>query len=279
MATKCGLCDAEKENMQRCSKCHNVYYCSRKCQIKDWKKAHKKLCKGLLNKNEQNEDVTLMSGAPKVLNDAGIQNPTVIYPSDSCAACGEKAQLKRCARCLAVMYCSKVCQNEHWHQHKHSCQQNQDVAEVIQTDGYKKQIREANVKRLQFRRLQSLFNNGFDSARGESRGSNGSFPNRCSDDVDLSIRKLTTKLDRKQAKLYSERKFPMQTIVGTLDELEDHAPGFFYPHPMMYNTRTSFVGFITRYHYHRQRHTVYVEVSFLNIIFIVSFSHIFYLIV
>lgn len=186
----------------------------------------------------------------------------MLYPSDSCAACGEKGQLKRCARCLAVMYCSKVCQNEHWHQHKHSCQQNQDVAEVIQTDGYKKQIREANVKRLQFRRLQTLFNNGIDSARGESRGSNDSFPMRCTDNVDLSIRKLTTKLDRKQAKLYSERKFPMQTIVGTLDELEDHAPGFFYPHPMMYNTRTSFVGFITRYHYHRQRHTVYVEVSF-----------------
>lgn len=45
-----------------------------------------------------------MSGAPNVLNDQGCPNSTVIYPSDSCAACREKGHLKRCGRCLAVMY-------------------------------------------------------------------------------------------------------------------------------------------------------------------------------
>lgn len=258
MATKCGKCAVEKENMQRCSKCHIMYYCSRKCQIEDWKKSHKKLCKGIDIGNKEKEDVTSVFGTSNVRNE-GYSKPSVLYPRDSCAACGEKSDLKKCARCLVVMYCSKRCQNEHWYQHKHSCQQNQDVVEVIQTNGYKKQMREANVKRLQSRRLQSLFINGFDSARGESRGSYGSYPMHSSYNVDLTIRKSTTKIERKQAKIYVERKFPMQTILDTLGELEEHVPGCFYPHPMMNNTRTSFVGFITRYHYYKQRHSVYVE--------------------
>lgn len=64
----------------------------------------------------------------------------------------------------------------------------------------------------------------------------------------------------------------MQTIVGTFDELEDNVPGCIYPHPMMYNIRTSFVGFITRYHYHKQQHCVYVEVSFLTTFFSINLS-------
>lgn len=62
----------------------------------------------------------------------------------------------------------------------------------------------------------------------------------------------------------------MQTIVGTFDELEDDVPGCIYPHPMVYNIRTSFVGFITRYHYHKQQHCVYVEVSFLTTFFSIN---------
>eukprot|EP00930_Biecheleria_cincta_P002913 TRINITY_DN103876_c0_g1_i1.p1 TRINITY_DN103876_c0_g1~~TRINITY_DN103876_c0_g1_i1.p1 ORF type:complete len:484 (+),score=83.60 TRINITY_DN103876_c0_g1_i1:55-1506(+) len=42
----CSLCRMRPRrggNLQRCSRCHNVWYCSRECQKKDWKE-HKQLC-------------------------------------------------------------------------------------------------------------------------------------------------------------------------------------------------------------------------------------------
>jgi len=40
----------------------------------------------------------------------------------SCASCAEeKANLKRCSRCLQVYYCSKECQHLHWKTHKPFC--------------------------------------------------------------------------------------------------------------------------------------------------------------
>ena len=40
----------------------------------------------------------------------------------TCASCGKHSQdLKRCARCKAVAYCSKECQKKHWKQHKSVC--------------------------------------------------------------------------------------------------------------------------------------------------------------
>jgi len=44
---KCSECG--KPATQRCSRCKNSWYCSRECQIKQWK-AHKKIC-DLLKKN------------------------------------------------------------------------------------------------------------------------------------------------------------------------------------------------------------------------------------
>lgn len=42
----CTVCFKDIESNQRCSQCKKVYYCSRECQIEDWK-FHKKVCKPL----------------------------------------------------------------------------------------------------------------------------------------------------------------------------------------------------------------------------------------
>ena len=39
----------------------------------------------------------------------------------ACAFCGMPARPRKCARCLAVEYCSKECQIRHWPEHKRVC--------------------------------------------------------------------------------------------------------------------------------------------------------------
>lgn len=41
--TNCKVCNGEAK--QKCSGCFNVFYCSRNCQVKDWKNGHKNECK------------------------------------------------------------------------------------------------------------------------------------------------------------------------------------------------------------------------------------------
>ena len=43
-ARVCENCDKETSKMQKCSRCRLVRYCSRDCQLADWKE-HKKACK------------------------------------------------------------------------------------------------------------------------------------------------------------------------------------------------------------------------------------------
>lgn len=49
---KCASCG--EPATQRCSKCKSVWYCSRECQLKDWK-AHKEMCK-MLTEVRKDED-------------------------------------------------------------------------------------------------------------------------------------------------------------------------------------------------------------------------------
>lgn len=39
----------------------------------------------------------------------------------ACASCATTDNLKHCARCKNVSYCSKACQRAHWQTHKPSC--------------------------------------------------------------------------------------------------------------------------------------------------------------
>ena len=50
---KCSNCG--KVATQRCSKCKNQWYCSRECQLKQWK-AHKALCE-VISSNKREDDI------------------------------------------------------------------------------------------------------------------------------------------------------------------------------------------------------------------------------
>jgi len=52
----CVVCHAEAE--QRCSRCHSEWYCSRQCQVKDWKR-HKSMCT-VIAENGKAEEKTPM---------------------------------------------------------------------------------------------------------------------------------------------------------------------------------------------------------------------------
>ena len=43
MTNYCKVCKAGAK--QKCSGCSSVFYCSRNCQVADWKKGHKNECK------------------------------------------------------------------------------------------------------------------------------------------------------------------------------------------------------------------------------------------
>lgn len=165
MTTKCRIWGGEKENMSSCSKCHIVHvsYCSRKCQMKNWHKSHKNMCKSLKT-NEQNGDVTSLISAPEELDNQEC-SPV------SCTACGRKFG-----------------QNKNWYKHKQNCQQNHGIVE-IQTDGYKKLIRKTHVEHLQSTIFQRTFIHVYDSAPNENFRIFGPNAMRRSDYVDFSIRK------------------------------------------------------------------------------------------
>jgi hypothetical protein len=51
-APTCVVCHADAE--QRCSRCHTEWYCSRKCQVSDWKR-HKSICIAICEHNKRAE--------------------------------------------------------------------------------------------------------------------------------------------------------------------------------------------------------------------------------
>lgn len=93
--------------------------------MKDWHKLHIKQCKKLEN-NEQKDDVMSILSFPE-------EQHNQKYSPYSCATCGSIENLRGCDRCQLVAYCSKYCENKNWYNHKHGCEQNQEVVEVIKT--------------------------------------------------------------------------------------------------------------------------------------------------
>lgn len=88
---KCKVCRETKEKMMRCAGCDKkdipIFYCSQKCQKKDWKK-HKKHC----------------------------------FCFETCGMCGKKSDsLKKCSGCESISYCDRQCQKKDWKTHKPHC--------------------------------------------------------------------------------------------------------------------------------------------------------------
>ena len=57
---KCAVCGKEGAELQRCSKCQSIYYCSRDHQVSGWK-AHKSACEAVAASKSEKVTVTLGS--------------------------------------------------------------------------------------------------------------------------------------------------------------------------------------------------------------------------
>jgi len=109
----------KKIQLKRCSLCKEVYYCSRECQIKDWKN-HKKICykEGEPKYNEVFKRSTTTTG----VSQKDLSKKTKI-----CNFCKRKERLddgekfKKCMKCRKVYYCGEECQIKDWKKHKKTC--------------------------------------------------------------------------------------------------------------------------------------------------------------
>ena len=77
---QCRTCQKNGDNLFRCSKCKDVYYCDQECQRKDWV-SHKSYCK---NKSEEEKikntaDKELGMDEFKNLKGIGAGNFSVIF--------------------------------------------------------------------------------------------------------------------------------------------------------------------------------------------------------
>lgn len=99
----CCYCDKPVTIMQYCRGCGSTSYCSEKCQKKHWE-THKNNCK----------------------NNATTFRKTLLENNNkhTCYNCFKMSikEMKQCASCKKIYYCSKACQKEHWKkEHKVQC--------------------------------------------------------------------------------------------------------------------------------------------------------------
>lgn len=114
------LCDNCKKPLEinlRCSMCKCVYYCSKECSLKDWKKEHKITCKSLLaniddinQKNEKSSSILPM----KIIR----QNNARLH-EEECCICLEKMTDPLIVNC-DHLFCLK-CLFEHHTNANKSC--------------------------------------------------------------------------------------------------------------------------------------------------------------
>ncbi|GAB1605295.1 hypothetical protein Ahia01_000811300, partial [Argonauta hians] len=98
----CAVCQKSDVELKKCTQCSKIWYCSKKCQRADWKN-HKTSCQSDKPKDGTNTNKEA-SGA-------------------HCARCQRSdVELKKCAQCSKIWYCSKTCRRADWKNHKTSCQ-------------------------------------------------------------------------------------------------------------------------------------------------------------
>ncbi len=91
----CGFCGSGGVSSY-CVGCKKVYYCDKRCQMKDWS-LHKKDC---------------------------VQTRTPLKKKRTCDLChrvGQLQKLKLCGGCEKVRYCDRLCQKIDWKRHKPQC--------------------------------------------------------------------------------------------------------------------------------------------------------------
>ena len=94
------------ERLLHCGRCQSKPYCSSRCQREDWA-THKPACFTAEEKKQRR----------------AIKKQTMVK---ACAVCSKTvastgAELKSCALCRGVRYCSSECQKSDWSGHKLTC--------------------------------------------------------------------------------------------------------------------------------------------------------------
>ncbi|KAG5673865.1 hypothetical protein PVAND_003876 [Polypedilum vanderplanki] len=119
MTNCCKVC--RNEAKQKCSGCLNVFYCSRNCQISDWKSGHKNACKPYeVKRNEKlgrymiaardlKAGEVLFREFAVVHGPKMISNPMCLGCHKTLAIQPHKADFYRCSRCAWPM-CSNQCE-------------------------------------------------------------------------------------------------------------------------------------------------------------------------
>ena len=110
-AKKCSVCAATEgtrgvTKLLQCGRCQSRPYCSSECQRQDWS-AHKKRCFTAEEKEQRR----------------AIRKQTTVKDCTTCSktAASAGAELKSCAGCRGVRYCSLECQKADWPSHKLTC--------------------------------------------------------------------------------------------------------------------------------------------------------------
>ncbi|XP_070490459.1 SET domain-containing protein SmydA-8-like [Chironomus tepperi] len=117
--TNCKICNAEAK--QKCSGCFNVFYCSRNCQVTDWKNGHKNDCKPYeVKRNSKLGRYTIASRDLKagevLFREVAVVHGPKMLSNPICLGChkalvikSKKTDFYRCSRCSWPL-CSKQCE-------------------------------------------------------------------------------------------------------------------------------------------------------------------------
>ena len=110
---ECSGCNKQGNDMLRCAKCKKAHYCSRECQIADWKLKHKTVCQQPVPDEEEEEE-----------DDEEEAEMEVETPKHICQHCGAEAEHMLLCVCKEARYCNKTCQRADWKKrHKQTCKQ------------------------------------------------------------------------------------------------------------------------------------------------------------
>ncbi|GFH61298.1 hypothetical protein CTEN210_17774 [Chaetoceros tenuissimus] len=120
----CAACNKEGAVL-RCAPCRDagvdVFFCSRECQVKQWK-IHKVVCKKTSTTKPKKEE-------SNVNKEAKQEGKKELQHKEICGNCFRTfaeigSNLSMCSKCNKSYYCSRECQVEDWPRHKSLCKHN-----------------------------------------------------------------------------------------------------------------------------------------------------------
>lgn len=128
MMPRCNFCCLQSDNLCRCTGCFSVRYCSRRCQKKDWKRGHRSFCKQHMRERLPHDSK---------------ENMEPLYRSDSNTlkkVSAKKPMPKTTKRRFPLYTQDEICQDKYRKSHarRHNNANDDDVDDVITTDGYRR---------------------------------------------------------------------------------------------------------------------------------------------